>query len=196
MKIKNLLLVSIFLFTVNGFSQVTKKFIDTGSVSNQFDYLITKSNKYQVYKVVELNWLTKLKSNVLDSISESKNNILTNLSTIDAQKKTIDQLENSLASSETTIQNLTNENQSISLVGIQLSKSFFKTLMFSIIGILIISLLFFITKFKQSNRVTIQTKETLKEVEEEFETHRKIALEREQKVMRKLQDELNKQKKE
>ena len=196
MKIKNLLLVSIFLFTVNGFSQVTKKFIDTGSVSNQFDYLITKSNKYQVYKVVELNWLTKLKSNVLDSISESKNNILTNLSTIDAQKKTIDQLENSLASSEKTIQNLTNENQSISLVGIQLSKSFFKTLMFSIIGILIISLFFFITKFKQSNRVTIQTKETLKEVEEEFETHRKIALEREQKVMRKLQDELNKQKKE
>jgi len=196
MKIKNLLLVSIFLFTISGFSQVTKKFIDTGSVSNQFDYLITKSNKYQVYKVVELNWLTKLKSNVLDSISESKNNILTNLSTIDAQKKTIDQLENSLASSETTIQNLTNENQSISLVGIQLSKSFFKTLMFSIIGILIISLLFFITKFKQSNRVTIQTKETLKEVEEEFETHRKIALEREQKVMRKLQDELNKQKKE
>lgn len=196
MKIKNLLLVSIFLFTISGFSQVTKKFIDTGSVSNQFDYLITKSNKYQVYKVVELNWLTKLKSNVLDSISESKNNILTNLSTIDAQKKTIDQLENSLASSETTIQNLTNENQSISLVGIQLSKSFFKTLMFSIIGILIISLFFFITKFKQSNRVTIQTKETLKEVEEEFETHRKIALEREQKVMRKLQDELNKQKKE
>jgi hypothetical protein len=196
MKIKNLLLVSIFLFTISGFSQVTKKFIDTGSVSNQFDYLITKSNKYQVYKVVELNWLTKLKSNVLDSISESKNNILTNLSTIDAQKKTIDQLENSLASSETTIQTLTNENQSISLVGIQLSKSFFKTLMFSIIGILIISLFFFITKFKQSNRVTIQTKETLKEVEEEFETHRKIALEREQKVMRKLQDELNKQKKE
>ncbi|MBT8317070.1 MAG: hypothetical protein HKP59_05550 [Lutibacter sp.] len=196
MKIKNLLLVSIFLFTISGFSQVTKKFIDTGSVSNQFDYLITKSNKYQVYKVVELNWLTKLKSNVLDSISESKNSILTNLSTIDSQKKTIEQLENSLATSEVTIQTLTNENQSISLAGIQLSKSFFKTLMFSIIGILIISLFFFITKFKQSNRVTIQTKETLKEVEEEFETHRKIALEREQKVMRKLQDELNKQKKE
>lgn len=196
MKIKNLLLVSIFLFTISGFSQVTKKFIDTGSVSNQFDYLITKSNKYQVYKVVEINWLTKLKSNVLDSISESKNNILTNLSTIDSQKKTIDQLEYSLATSEITIQTLTNENQSISLVGIQLSKSFFKTLMFSIIGILIIFLFFFITKFKQSNRVTIQTKETLKEVEEEFENHRKIALEREQKVMRKLQDELNKQKKE
>ena len=54
----------------------------------------------------------------------------------------------------------------------------------------------FISKFKQSNSITIQTKETLKEVEEEFENHRKTALEREQKVRRQLQDELNKQKKE
>ena len=34
----------------------------------------------------------------------------------------------------------------------------------------------------------------LAETEEEFEAHRKRALEREQKVMRKLQDEINKQK--
>ncbi len=34
----------------------------------------------------------------------------------------------------------------------------------------------------------------LAETEEEFEDHRKRALEREQKVMRRLQDELNKQK--
>jgi hypothetical protein len=32
-------------------------------------------------------------------------------------------------------------------------------------------------------------------LDEEFETHRKTALEREQKVRRQLQDELNKQKK-
>ena len=67
--------------------------------------------------------------------------------------------------------------------------------MFLIIGTLTVLLMIFITKFKRSNSVTIQTKLTLKEVETEFEEHRKIALEREQKVRRQLQDELNKQKK-
>lgn len=196
MKIKISLIITVLLFTTSIFSQATKKFIDTGSVNNQFDYLITKSNKYQHYKVVELNWLKKLKSNVNDSISASKKYILNNLVTIDSQKKTIESLENSLAVSENNIKNLTNEKQSISLFGIQLGKSFFKTLLFSIIGVLTILLIVFITKFKQSNSITIQTKGTLKEVEEEFENHRKTALEREQKVRRQLQDELNKQKKE
>mgnify|MGYP000848115552 CR=1 FL=1 len=71
----------------------------------------------------------------------------------------------------------------------------FKTIMLSIIGGLVLFLLFFISKFKQSISITKQTKSNLKEVEDEYEEHRKKALEREQKVMRRLQDELNKQKK-
>jgi len=196
MKIKISFIITVLLFTTSIFSQATKKFIDTGSVNNQFDYLINKSNRYQQYKVVDLRWLTTLKSNVNDSISDSKKNILSNLTTIDSQKKTIESLENSLKVSENNINTLTSEKQSISLFGIQLGKSFFKTLLFSIIGVLTILLIVFISKFKQSNSITIQTKETLKEVEEEFENHRKTALEREQKVRRQLQDELNKQKKE
>jgi len=196
MKIKISFIITVLLFTTSIFSQATKKFIDTGSVNNQFDYLINKSNRYQQYKVVDLRWLTTLKSNVNDSISDSKKNILSNLTTIDSQKKTIESLENSLKVSENNINTLTSEKQSISLFGIQLGKSFFKTLLFSIIGVLTILLIVFISKFKQSNSITIQTKETLKEVEEEFENHRKTALEREEKVRRQLQDELNKQKKE
>ena len=74
-------------------------------------------------------------------------------------------------------------------------QNLFKTIMLSIIGGLVLFLLFFISKFKQSISVTKQTKSNLKEVEDEYEEHRKKALEREQKVMRRLQDELNKQKK-
>lgn len=66
--------------------------------------------------------------------------------------------------------------------------------MWSIIGGLFVLLLFFIYKFKNSNAVTKQAKKSLEETEEEFEEHRKIALEREQKVRRQLQDEINKQK--
>ena len=77
----------------------------------------------------------------------------------------------------------------------ELEKSLFKTILISIIAVLTILLLFFISKFKMSNSITTQVKLDLKALDEEFETHRKTALEREQKVRRQLQDELNKQKK-
>ncbi len=194
MKTKTLILFTL-LFTVSiTFAQTVKKFTDTGSVSNQFDNLIKNSNRYQDYKVVKTTWLLKLKSNVTDSISASKKEIITADKLINSQKKSIDSLKLAIHTSEATITNLNNEIQSISLIGMQLNKGTFKTLMFSVIVILTILLLFFITKFKQSNSITTQTKLDLKELDEEFEQHRKKALEREQKVRRQLQDELNKQK--
>ncbi len=188
--------IALFFATCNLFSQANRKFIDTGSVKNQFDYLINKSNRYEEYKVVKSNWLFKLKSNVADSLSASKIEITNNYSLINSQKSTIDSLNNSLNKSKSKINSLNTEIQSISLFGIQFKKSFFKTMLFSIIAILAVLLILFITKFKGSNALTIHTKLTLKEVEDEFENHRKIALEREQKVRRQLQDELNKNKKE
>ena len=196
MKTKLILGIALFFITTTVFCQSNRKFIDTGSVKNQFDYLINKSNRYKDYKVVKINWLHQLSSNVADSLSSSEKEILSNYSLINSQKNTIDSLNARLNKSDSKITSLNKEIQSISLFGIQFKKPVFKTMIFLIIGILAVLLTFFITKFKRSNAITTETKLTLKEVETEFEEHRKIALEREQKVRRQLQDELNKQKKE
>ncbi|MDD3723380.1 MAG: hypothetical protein PHW92_13015 [Lutibacter sp.] len=187
--------MAVLFITTNIFSQSTKKFIDTGSVKNQFEYLVDESNNYQDYKVVKAAWLLKLKSNVIDSLSASEKKISDNLNILSSQKKRIDSLQTKFEESEIVISNLMSEKESISLFGIQFEKSVFKTLFFFIVVFLISVLLFFITKFKQSNSITIKSKLALKQVEEEFETYRIKALEREQKAMRRLQDELNKNKK-
>ena len=82
----------------------------------------------------------------------------------------------------------------MSLFGIQMSKTSYNILMWSIIAGLLTFLLVFIYKFKNSNSITKSAKIALAEVETEFEEHRRVALEREQKVRRQLQDEINKQK--
>ncbi|NOR27410.1 MAG: hypothetical protein GQ540_02660 [Lutibacter sp.] len=188
--------IVLFIITTSAFSQANKVYIDTGSVKNQFDYLIDKSYSYKDYKNIKLNWLVTLKNNVSDTLAVSKKEILTNYKTINSQKTTIDSLRDSLVISKKNTTVLSNEKQSISFLGIQFSKSFFKTLMVLIICGLAALLTFFIIQYKQSYSIIKQAESNLKETEEEFETHRKRALEREQKVMRKLQDELNKQKKE
>ncbi len=192
----HLLLAFTLLFIISNVqSQTTKQFIDSGSVNNQFENLIKNSNKYQDYKVVKLNWLLKLKSNINDSILASKEDILNATYTINKQKKVIDSLNTSFSTTKNEIATLKTQITTISFLGIDFEKGLFKTIMLSIIGGLVLFLLFFISKFKQSISVTKQTKSNLKEVEDEYEEHRKKALEREQKVMRRLQDELNKQKK-
>ncbi|UMB61596.1 hypothetical protein MHL31_05165 [Lutibacter sp. A80] len=195
MKKRLLVTFILVLITITSYSQTTKQFIDSGSVDEQFENLIKNSNKYQDYKVVKLNWLLKLKSNINDSILASKQDILRASNTINKQKKTIDSLNTSFSTTKNEITKLKTQITSISFLGIDFEKGLFKTVILSIIGGLILLLLFFITKFKQSISITKLTKNNLKELEEEFEEHRKRALEREQKVMRRLQDELNKHKK-
>lgn len=191
-----LTVLAVLFITTSIFSQSTKKFIDTGSVKNQFDYLVDESNNYQDYKVIKASWLLKLKSNLIDSLSASKKKISENSGIVNSQKQLIDSLNIKLAETETMISELKSEKESISLFGIQFEKTTFKSLIFLIIVGLIGGLLFFITKFKQSNIITTQSKLALKQAEEEFEEYREKALQREQKAMRRLQDELNKQKKE
>lgn len=188
--------IALLLITSNIFSQTTNKIIDSGTVKYQFENLMDKSNDFQGYKVIKATSLLKLQSNVLDSLSVSKEKILANADFMSSQKRLIDSLQTTSTASETVVSNLISEKESISLFGIQFEKTFFKTLFFLIVLGLIAALLFFIFKFKQSNAITVESKLALKQSEKEFETYKEKALEREQKAMRRLQDELNKRKKE
>ena len=106
----------------------------------------------------------------------------------------INDLKTKLNSTQSTLDSTNLEKDSMALFGMQMSKSGYNVLLWSIIAGLLALLLFFIYKYKNSNSITKNVNLALAEIEEEFEEHRKVALEREQKVRRQLQDELNKQK--
>ena len=186
----------VVLCTHTLFSQANKTFIDTGSVANQFDYIIKESSRYQDYKVIKINWIEQLKTNMLDSLKADKIKLKENYNTILAQQATIDSVKHNANQLQQTLTALESEKENVSFLGVSLSKSVFKTTVYLIIAALGLLLALFIFKFRQSNAITLQAKQNLKELEAEFEEHRKVAIEREQKVRRQLQDEINKNKKE
>lgn len=188
--------IALLLFTTNIFSQAPNEIVNLNTVEGQFQNLIDKSNSFQDYKVVKKTSLLKLQSNILDSLKVSKNKVLANVNFLNSQKRAITALEAKSAKSETILANLRSEKDSISLFGIQLEKTFFKSLFFFIVIGLFAILAFFIFRFKQSNVITKASKLALEQSEKEFEIYKEKALEREQKAMRMLQDELNKKKKE
>lgn len=193
------LLFSLTIFAQTSDSDDDKLSLNSGTLDNQFDYVITKSNGWrdergQSYKVIKAYWLTDLKAHVLDSLQAIRKDLVATGITVKAQAQEIEDLKTSLSNTQSTLDKTKSEKNSMSLFGVQMSKGGYSGLMWSIIAVLLALLVFFIYKFKNSHAVTKEAKRALSDVEEEFEEHRKTAVEREQKVRRQLQDEINKQK--
>jgi len=201
MKLSKYLLVLIALFpffeTIQAQEEnlTAEQALQQENIQTQFDVVIKKSGRYQEYKVVKRLWLDKLKGNTIDSLKTLEAKLNSSNQKIAEQQTSISNLETSLAKTNGDLSAVTEEKDSMTFLGISFTKGSYKTMMWTIVGGLLALLAFFVFKFKNSNSVTIQAKKALAETEAEFEDHRRRALEREQKVMRKLQDEINKQRK-
>ncbi|MEN8125456.1 MAG: tRNA (guanine-N1)-methyltransferase [Bacteroidota bacterium] len=183
----------------SAYSQTTQKTegtqsLNNGSIEDQFNYLYKKSGSYQEYKVVKKTNFNKIKSNVLDSLQSVSKKLNESNSTIETQKNEINTLKENLKTTNDNLINITKEKDDISFLGIAMSKIGYNMLMWSMIFGLLLLLLFFIYQYKNSKIVTKQAQKDLNEIEEELDTFKRRSIEREQKVRRELQDEINKQK--
>ena len=171
--------------------------INEGSIIDQFEFVIKKSSNWtdekgQSYEVIKRNMMLTLKAHTLDSLNAFQARLESTKNIVSTQQKEINTLKTDLAKTEDSLASTNLEKDSLVFLGIQMSKSNYSLLMWSIIAALLVFLLLFIYKFKNSNVVTKATKSALVEMENEFTAHRRIALDREQKVKRQLQDLINK----
>ncbi|WP_418639004.1 tRNA (guanine-N1)-methyltransferase [Winogradskyella sp.] len=202
-KLSVILLVTMSLQSVNAQKSneeaEDKLSLNSGNIDSQFEYVFKKSGNFkgtdgQRYEAVKFSSLLTLKNNVLDSLKTTYSKLESSEKVVENQAKEIEELKTKLANTQTSLEQTDSEKNNMALLGMQTSKTNYNVIMWSIIAGLLAFLLFFIYKFKGSNSATRDAKHKLDEVETEFEEHRRNALEREQKVRRQLQDELNKQK--
>ena len=173
--------------------------LDGGTINSQFEYLYKRSGNYNAegkrYEVVRLINLNKLRQNVLDTLKEANENKASLNATILSHESTIAGLNKQLEDTQGNLTAVTEEKDSISLLGAMVSKSTYNFVLWTVIAGLLLLLLLFVYKFRNSNYLTQEAKTKLADLEIEYENHRRRALEREQKISRQLQDEINKYKK-
>lgn len=162
------------------------------TLEGQFEEVIDKSNNYQEFKVIEKRKLAILQKNILDTVAGLESEILNKNETIATQRATISKLEGTLKDTNVNLAASMEKEDGIMLFGMLLNKNTYNTILWSIIGGLLLALFFFMYKFKNSNSITKEAKSKLAEVETEFEQHRAKKLEEIQLIRRKLQDEINK----
>ena len=193
---KNIVLLSLCLLsllTLNLKGQA-KPSLNESDIEGQFQYLISRSEDFEDYKMVKRWILYSFKSHVLDSLNQLKGEIEIYDSIQKLKVADISKLESTIADLETKLKDIEKEKDSLSLFGLSIQKSgFYSVVIFTVLALIaIIIILFFM--FKRSNILTVKAKSELIDLQDEFVAHRKSALKRHEKVVRELYDEILKYK--
>src|SRR5690554_2586606 len=188
------LTIPLFLFSISANAQDSVQ-IEKNTLDNQMTDAFDKSNSYQEYKVIKKTQLATLKRNILDSVSTLERKITGLESEIKNQNTEIDSLTQNLKQTQENLAASKEKEDGIELFGILTSKTTYNNIMWSIIGILLLISGFLLYRFLNSHKITKAAQLKMAEIEIELEDNRRNSLEREQKLRRKLQDEINKNRK-
>ncbi|RXR21008.1 hypothetical protein EQG63_03465 [Flavobacterium amnicola] len=164
------------------------------TIINQFDHILTQSESYRDLQIVKRKWIENLKESVTHSYSNLEAQLTDSKAMVQQQKSEIENLKTKLEQTNASLSKYTNAGPTVIFLGIEFNQFVFGTL-FSILffGSLILTCIFAI-KYNKSNELTLNAKSVLVELEEEYQEYKRKTIEREQKISRQLQDEINKQK--
>ena len=169
--------------------------IQKNTLKEQMVDAFEKSNSYQEYKVVKKSQLATLKRNILDSVSALESTINAHKNELRLQKIQIDSLQEDLQNTKQKLEISKEKEEGIKFLGILTSKTTYNAIMWSVILILLLAAGFLFYRFLNSHKITNAAQLKMAEMEIELEDYRRNSLEREQKLRRKLQDEINKNRK-
>lgn len=186
---KRILLVATLALTSTVFAQGNVR-----TINNQFSSLFNKSSNYQNYKIVDKQSLLDLQQNVEDSISNYKGKIAEGQSLVLQHQKELADVSQKLETVEQELKTSLAKEENFEFLGIAANKNTFQTVILLLFALLLAMAGVFYYRFKKSNVDTKDALNKLRDTDEEFEEFRKLSLEREQKIRRQLQDEINKNK--
>lgn len=175
-------------------NRLTKAQIDSlpNTVENQFLKTYSKASNWNQYKMIKRVNFLSFQKNILDSVSVFKKTIVDKNALLTKKDSSISKLEANIKQLETSVDESKAKENSISLLGLQVKKQLYNSILWGIIGLLAFIMIFFIYKYKSNLSNTKESKNNLIELENEFESFRKKTIEKEQKLRRQLHDEMNK----
>ncbi len=161
------------------------------SLEQQFKAIKDQSNNYQIYEVVKVSTLDLFWKNANDTIKAQVNIIQDLRSEVRSLEKNVTSLGGTIAQRDARLEEQTEGIENMEVFGISVGKSSF--VIFS--GIAILGLIVFgliaLVRFRNANKVTIQSRKDATDLQEQLEAQRAKTREIETKLKRELQTELN-----
>ena len=158
-----------------------------------FDSIYTISNSYDRYKIIKKVYFQDLKRQSLDSVENYKQQLIEKESLLKLETQNFESLKAQANLTQIALNQSLQKENSITLFGAAMSKKNYNLILWSIVLLLLLGLCYYIYKFNNNKHLTKKAQNSLTEIEQELTAYRKRSLENEQKLRRKLQDEINKQ---
>lgn len=192
------LIASLFIVGLSNaqVAPVKKKLVNpfetNGTIDARLSYLFKTSTNYLEYKVISRKGFVTIQSNIKDSINGLKNLLSKKDQQIKKQLNDISTIQKLLEKNKNQLNEIRTNQNSISFFGLQIDKQNYNLIILIILTSLIVSTAFFVYKYQNSHVLTKEAKDNLEETQLEFEKYQKKALENQQVLNRKLQDEIMK----
>lgn len=183
------LLFVTFGFTVFGQTEEAEV---PNTLEYQFIQLKKKSNNYQQYKVVEKVKLDNYWFSVRDTLEETGAEISSLKQEVASLNKQVNSLQDDVTMKEESLADQAYQIENMSFLGMDMTKTGYKSLSWAIIIALIIVVIVLYMRFTSANKVTQSTRSDFSALTSEFEEHKQRTREKETKLKRELQTEINK----
>jgi chromosome segregation ATPase len=171
------------LFPFTGYSQTTMlDMLARGTLKEQMDYVQEKTRIYEDFRAIREDMFQKIKGNALDSLKAAKVEIKGLKNDTRALNLTIDSLNASVGTIRTDLDQMTKTKNSISLLGIEINKTAYNAVLWSIIVTLAGLLTAGFLAYKRNYSVTAHTRKECEELKKEFEAYRKASREAREKM--------------
>ena len=168
-----LVLASMFIAVIstNGQAAMPEE-LTKSSIREQIKYIEGHTRIYENYRAIREDMFQKINRNVLDTLSATRNIIAGLKNNTSDLENTNDSLKIILETTRINLMEITATKDSISVLGMEVSKVFYNTIMWTIVIILVVALTLGFILFRRNLLVTLRTGKELKELRVEFEDYR------------------------
>ena len=157
----------------SGISQSSiPEILEQGTLREQMNYIQERTRIYENYRAIREDMFQMIKRNSVDSLSKVKGqvNILAGMNKNLLGR--IDSLNVSLEETKTLLDDAVKTKEDIQVLGMNINKNFYNSIMWIIIGILLVLLVFGFLVFKRNLSVMLRNKKDLEELKVTFEAYR------------------------
>ena len=152
------------------------------SMKEQMKYIEERTRIYENYRAIREDMFQKLKENVSDTLSAANDKIAGLKKNTSALNHSIDSLRTELESTKVRLEEMTRTKNSISVIGLQVNKSNYNRIMWTILVGLVAVLLIGFLAYKRNLSAIFSTKKEFQELKNEFESYRKTSREAREKL--------------
>jgi preprotein translocase subunit SecF len=161
------------------------------TLENQYKTIVEEANNYQEYKVIKESTLRSLFKNAKDSLMYERKSSVTAKATIAQQLVKLEELKTALSKQGHDLQQTQTKIDSISLLGINLSKKSYSNLMWSMLLVLAAISVFCVFRVKGFKKEASYRINLFEDLTVEFKNYKKNAIDKEMRLARELQTERN-----